>query len=386
MQQTLWMATASVVATTTVVPTQAVQAEEAQDEATAIFEATKPTTITTSEGITITGSTHLERWLKYRLLQGDTNIRLSDYYVLAGEKYNGTQFIRAYNEALKQPELQGVFQEDGYIWDPEKTYEGYRVFTPAYHYDAETLKASLKAMRAFVEHEAKRVKAYKTEAGQVKAAYDIARNFKLYGYNKNSGEALVHDHESYLFTLRTGQVSGNSGVATLVYFVMKEAGLNVQLSANPSEVYSYPYYDDIVVTIKNKQYYVNPYRAVKAKNNANIWGGYLLMSDMDRLTMTGLGNDIDGNPKNLRSKLEFYNKKKQLLDGDIVPALSTYLVKNKALTKGTHQYVFRIDSYVVRMKNLTPTKLKKQLAKRYPKMKNIKFQVEDNYMKVKYEI
>ena len=386
MKQTLWMATAAVVAATSLVPTQAVQAEEAQDEATVLFEATKPTTLKTPEGITITGSTHLERWLKYRLLQGDTNIRLADYYVLAGEKYNGTQFIRAYNEALKQPELQGVFKEDGYIWDPEKTYEGYRIFTPEYHYDAETLKASLTTMRTFVEHEAKRVKAYKTEAGQVKAAYDIAKNFKLYKYNKNSGEALVPDHESYLFTLRTGQVNGSSGAATLVYLVMKEAGLNVQLSANPSEVYSYPYYDDIVVTIKNKQYYVNPYRAVKAKNNANIWGGYLLMSDMDRFTMTGVGSDIDGDPKKSRSKLEFYNKKKQVLDGDIVPALSNYLVKNKALTKGTHQYVFRIDGYVVRTKNLTPAKLKKQLAKRYPKMKNIKFQVEDNYMKVKYEI
>lgn len=385
MKSTLWMATASVVAATSLVPTQAVQAKETQDEVTMLFEATKATTLKTPEGITITGSTHLERWLKYRLLQGDTNIRLADYYVLAGEKYNGTQFIRACNEALKQPELQGVFQED-VIWDQEETYEGYPIYTPHYHYDAETLKASLTTMRTFVEHEAKRVKAYKTEAGQVKAAYDIAKNFKLYQYDKHSGEALASDWESYLFTLRTGQVGGSSGAATLVYLVMKEAGLNVQLSASTSEVYSYPYYDDIVVTIKNKQYYVNPYRAVKAKNNANIWGGYLLMSDMDRITMTGVGSDIDGDPKKLRSKLEFYNKKKQVLDGDIVPALSNYLVKNKALTKGTHQYVFRIDGYVVRTKNLTPAKLKKQLAKRYPKMKNIQFQLEDNYMKVKFAL
>lgn len=270
------LTTASAVAITSLLSTQNVYAEEVSSEETTIFELTKPTTIQTSEDITITGATHLERWLKYRMLQGDQ--------------------YRDYDKVMQQPELQGIFPEDSYIQDQEKTYDGYPIFTPQYYYDAETLKANLKAMRTFVKH------------------------------------------------------------------------------------------DDIRVVINNKDYYVNPSRAVSAKNDANIWGGYLLISEMDRFTMTGTGNDIDGDQKKLRSKLEFYNKKKQILDGDIIPALSKYLIKHNALTKGSHQYVFRVDNHVVFAQNLTPTKLKKQLAKHYPKMKNIRIQLDPNYMKVSYKI
>lgn len=380
------LTTASAIAITSLLSTQNVYAEEVSSEAITIFELTKPTTIQTSEGITITGATHLERWLKYRMLQGDQNIHLADYYVLAGEAYNGTQFYQDYDKAMQQPELQGIFPEDSYIQDQEKTYDGYPIFTPQYYYDAETLKANLKAMRTFVTHEAKRVKAYKTEAGRVKAAYDIARNFKIHPYQKGISEKIAPDRQSYLFTLRTGEITGRSGVATLVYLVMKEAGIDAHLSLNKIDEYTYPYYDDIRVVINNKDYYVNPSRAVSAKNDANIWGGYLLMSEMDRVTMIGLGNDIDGDPKKLRSKLEFYNKKKQILDGDIIPALSKYLIKHNTLTKGSHQYVFRVDNHVVFAQNLPPTKLKKQLAKRYPKMKNIRIQLDPNYMKVSYKI
>lgn len=271
------LTTASAVAITSLLSTQNVYAEEVSSEATTIFELTKPTTIQTSEDITITGATHLERWLKYRMLQGDQ--------------------YRDYDKAMQQPELQGIFPEDSYIQDQEKTYDGYPIFTPQYYYDAETLKANLKAMRTFVKHEDKRVKAYKTEAGRVKAAYDIAQNFKIHPYQKGISEKIAPDRQSYLFTLRTGEITGRSGVATLVYLVMKEAGIDAHLSLNKIDEYTYPYYDDIRVVINNKDYYVNPSRAVSAKNDANIWGGYLLMSEMDRFTMTGTGNDIDGDQK-----------------------------------------------------------------------------------------